>query len=84
MLETPQYLVARLTRALAEDPRTAELGVHVTVRGDHVHLTGEVTCAARKAEVERVVAEHLTGELVHNDVLIADVREPGAAEEIGR
>ncbi|HKN56410.1 MAG TPA: BON domain-containing protein [Amycolatopsis sp.] len=84
VLETPQYLVARLTRALAEDPRTAELGVHVTVRGDHVHLTGEVTCAARKAEVERVVAEHLTGELVHNDVLIADVREPGAAEEIGR
>jgi hypothetical protein len=84
VLETPQYLVARLTRALAEDPRTAELGVHVTVRGDHVHLTGEVTCAARKAEVERVVLEHLAGEVVHNDVLVSDVREPGEPEEIGR
>ena len=82
--EPPQYLVARLSRALAEDTRTAELGVHVTVRGEHVHLTGEVTCPARKAEVDAVVAEYLTGELVHNDVRVADVREPASAEEIGR
>ncbi|MFD1048422.1 BON domain-containing protein, partial [Kibdelosporangium lantanae] len=82
--DTPQYLVARLSRALAEDPRTAELGVHVTVRGGHVHLTGQVTCAERKAELERVVAEHVTDSLVHNDVLVADMREPAGAEEIGR
>ncbi|WP_239155003.1 BON domain-containing protein [Amycolatopsis sp. FDAARGOS 1241] len=84
MNEPPQYLVARLSRALAEDPRTAELGVHVTVRGDHVHLTGEVTCASRRDELARVVAEHLTGELVHNDVRVAEVREPAHAEEMGR
>ena len=82
--EPPQYLVARLSRALAEDPRTAELGVHVTVRGEHVHLTGEVTCPSRKAEVDTVVGEYLTGELVHNDIRVADVREPAGAEEIGR
>ncbi|MFE0024443.1 nucleotidyltransferase family protein [Amycolatopsis sp. NPDC059021] len=82
--EAPQYLVARLTKALAEDPRTAELGVHVTVRGDHVHLTGEVTCAERRAEIDEVVHEHLANELVHNNVLVADVREPSHIEEIGR
>lgn len=80
--ETPQYLVARLTRALAEDPRTAELGVHVTVRGDHVHLTGVVACEARRAALDRVVTEHMHGELVHNDVRIADVREPAHTEEL--
>ncbi|MBB4689153.1 hypothetical protein [Amycolatopsis jiangsuensis] len=84
MLEAPQYLVARLGRALAEDPRTAELGVHVTVRGDQVHLIGEVACAARRAELDRVVAEHLHGELVRNDVRVADLREPVHAEELDR
>ncbi|MEV6622170.1 hypothetical protein AB0M83_33130 [Amycolatopsis sp. NPDC051106] len=84
MTETRQYLIARLTRALAEDPRTAELGVHVTVRGEHVHLTGEVTCPARKADVDAVVCELVGRELVHNDLRVADVREPGAAEELGR
>jgi hypothetical protein len=82
--EPPQYLVARLSRALAEDPRTAELGVHVTVRGEHVHLSGEVICAARKEEVDAVIGEYLTEELVHNDIRVADVREPASAEEIGR
>jgi hypothetical protein len=84
VLEHPQYLVARLSRALAEDPRTAELGVHVTVRGEDVHLTGEVTCAARKAELADVVCEYLSEELVHNDVRVADVREPAGTEELGR
>ncbi len=80
--EAPQYLVARLTKALAEDPRTAELGVHVTVRGDQVRLSGEVQCANRKADIETVVCEHIAAELVHNDVRTADVREPSHAEEI--
>ncbi|UMP03571.1 nucleotidyltransferase family protein [Amycolatopsis sp. EV170708-02-1] len=80
--EAPQYLVARLTKALAEDPRTAELGVHVTVRGDQVRLSGEVPCANRKADIEAVVCEHIAAELVHNDVRTADVREPSHAEEI--
>lgn len=80
--EAPQYLVARLTKALAEDPRTAELGVHVTVRGDQVRLSGEVPCANRKADIEAVVCEHIAAELVHDDVRLADVREPSHAEEI--
>jgi hypothetical protein len=80
--EAPQYLVARLTKALAEDPRTAELGVHVTVRGDQVRLSGQVACENRKADVEAVICEHIAAELVHNDVRLADVREPARAEEI--
>ncbi len=82
VLETPQYLVARLSRALAEDPRTAELGVHVTVRGDRVHLTGEVTCAERKRVLEDVVREQLGEEKLLNDVLVADHRGPGHTEEL--
>ncbi len=82
VLETPQYLVARLSRALAEDPRTAELGVHVTVRGDHVHLTGEVTCAERKEILGQVAREQLGAQTLHNDVMVADHHGPAHTEEL--
>ncbi|MFD8497036.1 hypothetical protein [Amycolatopsis sp. NPDC059657] len=82
MPETPQYLVAQLTKAIAEDPRTAELGVHVAVRGEHVHLSGEVACENRRAELDAVVREYVTTQLVHNDVRVADVREPSHHEDL--
>lgn len=44
-MSSEQYLAANLRRAVAEDPRTAELGVRITVRGDHVMLSGDVACA---------------------------------------
>ncbi|SDW50851.1 Uncharacterised nucleotidyltransferase [Amycolatopsis xylanica] len=82
MPETPQYLVAHLTKAIAEDPRTAELGVRVTVRGDHVHLSGEVACENRKAELDAVVRDYVSTELVHNDVRVSDSREPTHHEDL--
>lgn len=82
--EAPQYLVARLRQVLAEDPRAAELGIQVTIRGDQVHLTGEVMCAERKTEIGALVTEHLGNEVLHNDIRVADVREPAHAEEISQ
>lgn len=78
----PQYTVARITRALAEDPRTGELGVEVTVHGEMVFLRGEVTCPARRAEVLAVVAEHDGGLAVRDELRVADVREPIEHEEL--
>jgi osmotically-inducible protein OsmY len=80
--ESPQYRVAHVRRALAEDPRTAEMGVRVNVRGDHVHLSGEVTTEQRRAELEQVLAEILPGVTVSNDVRVADIREPAGREEL--
>lgn len=80
--ESPQYRVAHVRRALAEDPRTAELGVRVNVRGDHVHLSGEVATEQRRTELERVLGEVVPDAELHNDVRVVDSREPTRLEEL--
>ncbi|WP_062987771.1 BON domain-containing protein [Nocardia anaemiae] len=81
-MERPQYLVAHLRRALAEDPRTAELGVQVTIRGDVVVLDGEVSSIERKLQMEKVVREQLPRARIHNDVHVTPPCAPGAAEAL--
>lgn len=80
--ESPQYRVAHIRRALAEDPRTTEMGVRVNVRGDQVHLSGEVATEQRRAELEQVLTEIAPEMSVSNDVRVADTREPGRREEL--
>jgi citrate lyase beta subunit len=80
--ESPQYRVAHVRRALAEDPRTTEMGVRVNVRGEHLHLSGEVATEQRRAELEQVVGELLPDVELHNDVRVADTREPNRLEEL--
>jgi osmotically-inducible protein OsmY len=80
--ESPQYRVAHIRRALAEDPRTAEMGVRVNVRGDQVHLSGEVATEQRRADLEEVLAEVAPEVTVSNDVRVADTREPSRREEL--
>ncbi len=81
-MDRPQYTVAHLRRALAEDPRTAELGVHVTIRGDVVVLGGEVSSIERKLQMEKVVREQLPHARIHNDVHVTPPCAPGAAEAL--
>jgi len=82
MTEETQYRVAHVRRALAEDSRTAELGIRVNVRGDDVYLSGEVTTENRRADLERVLREVAPEVVVHNDVRVADTREPARREEL--
>ncbi|GAA5079030.1 MULTISPECIES: BON domain-containing protein [Nocardia] len=82
-MEQPQYLVAHLRRALAEDPRTAELGVHVTIRGDVVVLGGEVSSEQRKQQMETVVREQLPQARIHNDVHVTRPTAPAECEDLG-
>ncbi|GAA5113924.1 BON domain-containing protein [Haloechinothrix salitolerans] len=78
----PHDRAARLRRALAEDPRTSELGVAISVRGDRVRLTGTVASAARKTEVDVVAQEAEPGLHVTNDITVVSAAEPGEAEDI--
>ncbi|WP_158895268.1 BON domain-containing protein [Amycolatopsis anabasis] len=78
----PQYRAADLSRILAEDARTAELGIRVDVRGGHVHLSGEVATVQRREELERVLAEHAPELRIHNDVRVSAAGEPDGREEL--
>lgn len=80
--EPPQYLVQRLRRALAEDPRTAEMGVQVKVRGSAVFLSGEVATKERCTQLAAVVAEAAPELTVHNDIHVVPARVPDTREEL--
>lgn len=80
--EPPQYLVARLRRALAEDERTTEQGIRVEVRGATVHLSGEVVTAQRCTALAEVIAEHAPGHDIRNDVRVVPVAQPAPREEL--
>jgi hypothetical protein len=75
------YRVAHLRERLADGP-LAELGVHVTVHGDSVVVTGTVPSAHACGEVERIVCESLTGLTVRCDLVVAGTSTPDEAEEL--
>ncbi|WP_232542430.1 BON domain-containing protein [Nocardia bovistercoris] len=75
-MEPPQYAVAHLRRALAEDPRTCELGIHVTIRGATVIIDGEVESDHRRRMLETVVRELLPRLEIHNEVRIGRFTAP--------
>ncbi|WP_442790567.1 BON domain-containing protein [Nocardia sp. NBC_01329] len=79
----PEYLAAELHRALTEDPRTAEQGVRVRIRGDVVVLDGEVGTAQRRRLLEDVVHEIAPDAQIHNDVHVAAMPGPGECEDLG-
>ncbi|MCG5053101.1 MAG: BON domain-containing protein [Myxococcales bacterium] len=70
--EPVKYLVAKVREALAQDPRTNVLDVHVRVEGERVYLLGTVELAARKKALETVVQEILPpGMILVNNVTVA-------------
>jgi uncharacterized membrane protein len=78
----PAYDAGTIERALAEDPRTHELGIRADVRDDVVYLRGEVACEERRQLIADVVADaapHLT---VRNEVAVAVVQPPGEEEKL--
>jgi osmotically-inducible protein OsmY len=80
--DVPQYLVARLRRALTEDPRTAEQGVRVRVHGHTVQLSGQVATAQRRDALTAVVAEQAPGLTIRNDVRVVATGQPAEWEEL--
>lgn len=81
-METPQYVAARIQRALAEDDRSNELGIRVDVRGDHVYLRGQVSGDEHLHLIIEVAREAAPGMTVHNEVTLVEVGDPGMEEHL--
>ncbi|WP_459545455.1 BON domain-containing protein [Nocardia sp. X0981] len=79
----PEYLAAEIHRALTEDPRTAEQGVQVRIRGDVVCLDGEVSTAERRHRLEEVIRDIVPDLPIHNDVRVTAKPSPGECEDLG-
>lgn len=81
-MEAPQYVAARVQRALAEDERTTELGIRVDIRGDQLYLRGQVVSADRSELIAEVAGEAAPGLNVHNEIDVVDVRDPVGEERL--
>jgi osmotically-inducible protein OsmY len=77
-----RYLIAHLQQTLADDPRTEELGIDVTVAGDTVVLSGTVTTSQRREAVAAVAREALAEHKVRNEITVADLTEPADMERL--
>jgi osmotically-inducible protein OsmY len=78
MAESDEYLIGRVQRALALDPRLNELHLDVHVSARRVFVTGEVATEERRQAVEEVVTRRCPGHEVHVHVTVVPVSaEPG-------
>ncbi len=80
--EAPQYAAAHLHDALANDPRTTELGIKVTVRPGEVFLRGEVLTEDRRDRIAEVVGELVPDLRIHNEIHVVDCGEPTGRETL--
>ncbi|MFI0419229.1 phospholipid-binding protein [Spongiactinospora gelatinilytica] len=80
--EAPQYVAARVQRALAEDERTHELGIRVDVRGDQIFLRGQVGDEYRRETIAGVAGEAAPELELHNEISVVEVRDPGEEENL--
>jgi BON domain len=81
-VQPTHYIVAHVREALASDPRANELNVQVTVAGNRVFLTGEVTTSARRDAITTVTQELLPGFDIVNETSVASFTEPPAVENL--
>ncbi|GLW05905.1 hypothetical protein Misp01_10350 [Microtetraspora sp. NBRC 13810] len=80
--EAPQYVAARVQRALAEDERTHELGIRVDVRGDQLFLRGQVSCEGRRETLAGVAHEAAPELKVRNELTVVEIRDPREEESL--
>ena len=80
--EPKQYVIERVHRALAEDPRIGELDVDVTLAGGRVFLMGDVPTQERKDAISAVVGELLPDHEVCNETSVATLAPAGDPEDI--
>lgn len=77
------YLAKEIEGAIADDERTAELGVTVDVRAGRVFLRGKVSTAQRRDAAGTVAHERAPGHEVVNEIQVEDPAEgaPSATAE---
>ncbi|MER7132384.1 BON domain-containing protein [Streptosporangium saharense] len=81
-MEAPQYVAARVQRALAEDDRTNELGIRVDVRGEQLFLRGQVSGDERRMLIADVAHEAAPELTLRNEITVLDIRGPGEEERL--
>jgi hypothetical protein len=80
--KAPEYLVAHIREALAEDGRTAQQDLKVLVSGNQVVVKGDCPSQDRKKAIEEVIRVVAPEHEISNHVRVTAVTGPELAEEI--
>jgi osmotically-inducible protein OsmY len=75
-----EYLSAHIQETLAA--RAHELGIRVDVRGNVVHLRGEVANEEQRREVEETARVAAEGHEICNELHVVAVPEPDGEERL--
>jgi osmotically-inducible protein OsmY len=80
--EPHKYVVGRVRQALAEDPRTNQLDIHVSVTAGKLYLIGQVGCQSRRGAAEQVATEMVGDQMpVVNELWVENYQEPTGTGE---
>jgi osmotically-inducible protein OsmY len=77
-----EYVIQRVHEAVAEDERSAELNLDIQIANKELFLRGVVPNDARRQAVTQVVKEILPDDVVHNDLEVENLTEPGSPERL--
>lgn len=80
--KAPEYLVAHIREALAEDGRTAQQDLKILVSGNQVVVKGDCASLDRKRAIEEVIKVVAPEHQVSNHVRVTSITGPELAEEI--
>lgn len=80
--KAPEYLVAHIREALAEDGRTAQQDLKILVSGNQVVVKGDCASHDRKRAIEEVIKVVAPEHQIANHVRVTSITGPELAEEI--
>jgi len=78
----PEYLIARVSDALADDPRVSEVELDVDVEDGTVVIRGSVPTEERRRGVGEVLAERFPELDARNEVTVLEPPDPPAEEKV--
>lgn len=78
----PEYLIAAICEALAEDSRVSEIELDVELRDGIAVVRGAVQTEERRRGIEEVLAERFPELEVRNEVTVLVAPEPPADEDV--
>ena len=82
VIEPHKYLIGRVRQALAEDSRTNQLDIQVSVTAGKLYLIGMVGCQSRRGAAEQVAIETVADKIqVVNELWVETYEEPTGLDE---
>ncbi len=79
--QPPEYLVAHIVTALAEDPRTHQMGIDVVAHEHEVRLAGQLDSDAQRTLIFEVVTTAAPDWVIVDDLIITPAHDRNVGEE---